>query len=533
MNRRLIALILVLATVAVFLPSLDNGFVGYDDGLYVTQNAEVQRGLTGDGIAWALTAKVAGNWHPLTLWSHLLDCTLFGLNPRGHHLTNLLLHAANTVLLFLLFFRLTATLWRSAALAALWALHPLRVESVAWVAERKDVLAGLFFLLALLGYERWSRDRSRTAYLLVIGAMALGLMAKPMLVTLPGVLLLLDFWPLGRTRSGAGWWIALKPLLIEKLPLFALSAASSWITLRYQEAALVSGMNLSLWGRLANLVLAPAQYIRVTLWPSGLAVLYPLPDDLPIGKTLLAVLVLATVSVLAFHWRRTAPFLGVGWLWFLGMLVPVVGVVQVGAQAWADRYTYLPGIGLLVMLVWSATALVEKLPRRLRVPLAAGLTTVLLAGCAVATRRQIAYWHDDTALWRRAVAVTGENYVAELNLALELVHDGDRASALEHFERAQRIAPESMEVQAGFGAALGEWGRPAEAVPHFRAAIRLRPGDPRPRVDLARALIGLGDRRQAIEELRRALEVDPTLPGVAEALRRLEAEAASSATERP
>ena len=419
-------------------------------------------------------------------------------------------------------FRLTATLWQPAALAALWALHPLRVESVAWVAERKDLLAGLFFLLALLAYERWSRDRSHAAYMLVISAMALGLMAKPMLVTLPFVLLLLDFWPLGRARAAGGRWMAVQPLLIEKLPLFALSAVSSWITLHYQEAALVSGAHLSLWGRLANTVLAPVQYIRLTLWPSGLAVLYPLPDDLPIGATLIAVLLLAMVSLLAFRWRRTAPFLAVGWLWFLGMLVPVVGVVQVGAQAWADRYTYLPGIGLLVMLVWGATALVEKLPRRLRVPLAAGVTAVLLAGCAVATRRQIGYWHDDAALWRRAVAVTGDNYVAELNLALDLARAGERDSALEHFQRAQRIAPESMEVQAGFGAALSEWGRPAEALPHFREAIRLRPSDPRPRVDLARALIALGDRAQAIEELRRALEVDPTLPGVADALRRLE-----------
>lgn len=520
--RRVLALALALATVLCFLPALDNGFVDFDDPLYVTANPVVQAGLTASGVAWTLHARVAGNWHPLTLLSHMLDCSLFGLNPRGHHLTSVLLHTVNVVLLFLLLARLTGSTWRPLAVAALWGLHPLRVESVAWISERKDLLSGLFFLLAVLAYERWARQGSRPAYGALLVAFFLGLLAKPMLVTLPFVLLLLDVWPLRRLPLGESGGTRRRALVVEKLPLLALSAWSSWMTLGAQAGALVPGERLPIAERLANSVVAVGAYLRLTAWPRGLAALYPLLSGRPAVVLVSASAVVLAVSVLAWRLRRPAPFVLVGWFWFLGMLTPVIGLVQVGAQAWADRYTYLPGIGLVMALVWGLGAVPRRWPRS-RVVLAAGALAAALALAAV-SRAQLGVWRNDLTLWRHAVAATEDNYVAQLNFANALMHSGDRDGALVHHREAVRIAPASMEAQAGLGSALTAMGRPAEAVPHLQEAVGLRPADPRPHVSLAAALADLGQRDGAIQELREALRLQPGLAGALAGLRDLGAE---------
>ncbi len=522
-RRTLVALLLALGTSVVFLPALANDFVAMDDSAYVTANPMVRQGLTAEGFRWSLTANVAGNWHPLTLWSHMLDAGWYGPRALGHHLTSVLLHAADAVLLFLVLAELTGAAARAAALAAIWAWHPLRVESVAWIAERKDVLSGLFFLLTLLAYARFARRGSRVAYAAALGALALGLMAKPMLVTTPCVLLLLDLWPLGRLHFGDRG--ELRRRVREKLPFFALSAASIWATLHFQSAAMASAARFPMVARIANAILACGEYLRATVWPSGLAAMYPLPENLDGVRLLVAIALLAAVSAWAWRRRLGDAYELVGWCWFLGMLVPVLGLFQVGAQAWADRYSYLPSIGLLIVIVWFTVAAVRRAVRKVsgvRASVLLGaLLALTLAGEVTATRRQIATWHDDLTLWRRALAVTRENYFAEVNLAAAEMAAGHLAPALEHFRRAARLAPESMEARAGYGDALRLAGQPAAAATELREALRLRPADPRPRLSLALALVDLGDRAGAVAELRQALALDPQFGPAAALLRRL------------
>jgi len=523
-RRTLVALLLALGTSVVFLPALANDFVAMDDSTYVTANPMVRQGPTAEGFRWSLTANVAGNWHPLTLWSHMLDAGWYGPRALGHHLTSVLLHAANAALLFLVLVELTGAAGRAAAVAAVWAWHPLRVESVAWIAERKDVLSGLFFLLTLLAYARFARRGSRAAYAAALGALALGLMAKPMLVTTPCVLLLLDVWPLGRLRLGDRGllWRRVR----EKLPFFALSAASVWATLHFQSAAMASAARFPMVARIANAIIACGEYLRATVWPSGLAAMYPLPDTLDGARLVVAIALLAAVS--AWAWRRRAgeAYGLVGWCWFLGMLVPVLGIFQVGSQAWADRYSYLPSIGLLIAIVWPIVDVADRAVRKvsgLRASVLLGaLLALTLAGEAAATRRQIATWHDDLTLWRRAVAVTQENYVAEVNLGAAEMAARHLGPALEHFQRATRLAPESMEARAGYGDTLRLAGQPAAAAAELREAVRLRPADPRPHLSLALALVDAGDRAGAVAELRQALTLDPGFRPAADLLLRLE-----------
>ncbi|HEV8583045.1 MAG TPA: glycosyltransferase family 39 protein [Thermoanaerobaculia bacterium] len=453
----LLAAALALLTAVAFLPVLENGFVNLDDGLYVTRNFWVRKGFTLGGLAWLWTANVANNWHPLTVLSHMLDCQLFGVTPAGHHLTSLLLHLANVLLLFEVLRRMTGAVWRSASASALFAVHPMHVESVAWVAERKDVLSALFWIAAMGAYQRYAVRPSLGRYLLVALAMALGLLAKPMVVTLPLVLLLLDVWPLGRLRFEPGWGGRLARLAAEKLPLLALSAAASFVTLRFQTTSLVD-LEIVPWKlRLANAAVSYAAYLGKLLLPRNLAVFYPLPLAIPAWKALAAAALLAALTALAVRRARQAPWLLVGWLWFLGTLVPVIGLVQVGRQAMADRYTYLPSIGIFLAACWGLPELARDRAGR-RAALAAASILAILALTAV-TRAQVRHWSDSVDLFEHALAVTQDNYVAHIGLAKALATRRDWSGAAVHFRAALTLRPGLREVRLGLNEALREEAR--------------------------------------------------------------------------
>jgi tetratricopeptide (TPR) repeat protein len=498
----LYASVLALLTLWTFLPVLENDFVRYDDPLYVTKNPRVQAGLTGEGLVWALTANVASNWHPLTLLSHMLDCELFGLEPWGHHLTNLLLHAANTVLLFEVLRRMTGYAGRSAVVAALFGLHPTHVESVAWIAERKDVLSGLFWILALAAWHEYVRQPSRRRYAAVALALTLGLLAKPMVVTLPFVLLLLDLWPLGRLRLEA-LRKDLPRRVREKLPLFGLVAASCVVTLIAQSHALA---RLSLHRRLANAVLAYAGYLGKTIAPQRLAVFYPMSPELSAWKVAGTALLILALTALAVLLVRRAPYVLVGWLWYLGTLVPVIGLVQVGSQAMADRYTYLPSIGLFLIVAWG---LPDLLAGRRRARMVLGAAAVLaVAALALGTRLRLRHWADSETLFRHAVAVTGRNHIAHLHLAQILADRGERGPALEHFRTALAIRPAMWQIHSSLGRHLLGWGRHAEALPYLRNAVRLNPRSATLRRSLATALEKLDRADEARRQREMAEEIE-------------------------
>lgn len=500
----LLGLGLILLTLIVYQPVLAYGFVNFDDGLYVTGNRHVQKGITWEGFLWAWQANVASNWHPLTMLSHMLDCELYGLDARGHHLTSLLLHLANVWLLFEVLRRMTGALGASALVAALFGIHPTHVESVAWIAERKDVLSGLFFLLTLGAWHRWVEARTLRSYLLAVLLFACGLLSKPMLVTLPCVLLLLDVWPLGRLRAG------LRPLLVEKIPFFVLSAASSAVTIYAQQGSLATLQAVSIGRRVANALVAYVAYLGKTFWPAKLAVFYPLPPAVPPWKALAAGALLAAVTALAVWRLRRQPHLAVGWLWFLGMLVPVIGFLQVGRQAMADRYTYLPSIGLFVAVVWGTAELVAaRKPLRIAV---AGGALAGIAALSVAAHAQAGTWKDNLTLFRHALAVTENNYLAHLNVAITLSREGgDEAEALHHFREVLRLQPNLAEGHAAMATALRRWGRPAEALPPARRAVQLKPERARFRHTLATILEDLGRKDEAIVQLRAAVERSPRL----------------------
>jgi len=439
--------VLALLPLLAYLPTFANGFVNLDDSLYVTGNPWVLKGLAPESLAWALTANVANNWHPLTLLSHLLDVQLFGLHAAGHHGTSLLLHAANGLLLFAVLRRMTGRLWRSWTVAALFAVHPTHVESVAWISERKDVLSALFWILAMAAWTAWARQPAPGRYLVVMILMVLGLAAKPMVVTLPFVLLLLDAWPLERLHLG---W---RRLILEKLPLLALSAISSLVTLRYQETSMVPLEVLPLSFRLANAAVAYAAYLGKTLFPWHLAVFYPIPLAIPVWKTAGAAALLIAITAFAVWRARRSLWLLTGWLWFLGTLVPVIGLVQVGRQAMADRYLYLPSIGLYLAVVWGIAELVKR--REVRLAMAAAAILAL----AAATWTQTRTWQDSVTLYRHALAVTDGNYLAHLGLAKALTARQDWNGAAEQYRAALALRPEFREARLGLDAVLRQRAR--------------------------------------------------------------------------
>ncbi len=588
---RFIGLLLALATLLAYLPVCHYGFVVYDDNDYVTENQVVQNGLTWAGVKWAFTTWHASNWHPLTWLSHMLDCQLFGLNPGMHHLVNALFHAANVVLLFALLWRLTKAQWPSVFVAALFAWHPLHVESVAWISERKDVLSAFFALLTLLAYERYAtvvaRDqwpvtgteettatpgRSRVTrhpslfYWVALIFFALGLMSKPMLVTLPFVMLLLDFWPLRRIsefahlrhattrleirlaapepkaeagvrnlesnqtasfstsnpsasafgpgatvskRSEAG---QLSALVLEKWPFFLLSVASCVITFLAQSQrggdAVISLDKVSLSYRLCNMLISYGRYLLKTIWPTDLAVFYPMSAQIMQVRelALVAAIVLAALSWAVWRARRSCPYLLVGWLWYLGTLVPVIGLVQVGGAALADRYTYIPSIGLFIAAAFGLQDLACRF-RFLKIPVAV-LTGLILAGCLMLAEKQLRYWRDSETLFAHAVAVTADNDVARTNLGVALERQGKWREALVEYRKAERLASDHYQVHNNLGNLLANMGQTQEALAEYQAALCIDPNETAPHNNLGTLLVDLGRYNEAMAQYTKAERLD-------------------------
>ena len=512
-----IGLALALGTLFLYWPVAHHPFITLDDNQYVWQNPIVQAGLSWTGVKWAFTNLIASNWFPLTWLSHMADCQLFGLNAGGHHLTNVFFHAVNALLLFVWLKQTTGALWRSAIVAALFAWHPLHVESVAWVAERKDVLSAFFWLLTLLAYVRYAdlskvqSPKSKVFYALALLFCAAALMSKPMAVTLPFVLLLADFWPLKRFAMDDLRWTICKRLLVEKIPFLLLAAAESVVNFIAQKGggATWASDALPLPVRLANALVSYLRYVSKTFWPTDLAIIYPYQMHWPPVTLLTAVIFLLVFSALAMlRWRKN-PFLFFGWFYFLGTLVPTIGLVQVGPQAMADRYTYLPSIGLFVLAVWGADALLAN--RRHRQTIAA-LTAVAACGaCCLVTAQQLKHWQSSVKLFAHAIAVTPDNYVANdyLGGALELAGWPDEA--LPFYAESVRIAPNFPQAQWSLGMALLQKGRATEAAEHLAVAAQLTPADPFIRCHLGKALFLTGDFSRAAAQFTEALRLKPDL----------------------
>ncbi len=507
-REALAALALFAGTLALYAETGSFEFVAYDDPGYVTENPVVSRGITGAGARWAFTStSYQYNWHPLTWLAHMLDVDLFGLDAGKHHLVSAGLHALNAALLFLAFRALTAAFWPSLLAAALFAVHPLRIESVAWVAERKDVLAGAFFCLTLLAYARHARSPSPGRYSLVALLLACGLLAKPTLVSVPLVLFLLDWWPLGRLLGGSR-----RAVFLEKLPLLGLSLASAAITLVAQHGGGAVSTGIPLGARVGNAVVAYVAYLGKALWPEGLAVFYPHPAIVQPERSrflpiLFSLLVLALASVLAWRLRRRAPWLIVGWLWYLGMLVPMIGLVQVGDQALADRYAYLPLIGITVAFSWTASELVRVRPAVRWTT--AGVSAALVGACVLVSARHLSVWRDSRTLFEHALLVTDRNYVAHASLGKVLGDAGRLDEALEHFERSRAILPGFFQAQLNAGKARYKRGELDLARAAFENCVRLRPESAEAHFDLAIVLARLGDFEAADRHLAEALRLDP------------------------
>lgn len=533
----IISLLLACATVSLYAPAIKNDFIDFDDDRYVTENPHVQTGLTFSGVKWAFTTTHAFNYHPLVWLSHMLDCQIFGLNPAGHHLTSILFHAANTVLLFLILYSMTAAPWPAAFVAALFAIHPLHVESVAWVSERKDVLSTFLWLATISLYLRYVRRPAFTRYLPVILCFALGLLAKQMLVTLPVTLVLLDYWPLGRLTGApkkrypqkpAAEPVSLRRSLIEKLPLFALSvAAAAAVFLIQSRATLVkTATEIPPVYRLANAVVAAGTYILKTFWPADLAILYPHPGtSLPLGKVLPAALLLTGISLIVTKYARRQKYLPVGWLWYLITLLPVIGIIQVGLQQMADRYTYVPLIGIFIIIAWTAAHRARR-SRAARYVVTC-IALIWLAALALLTIRQISYWQDSITLYRHTVAVTKNNDIIHRNLAILLLRQGETEQAVEHFQKAVELNPKDThsrklleKLRADKQAsdtdrllvranALAQQGRLDQAIRLYREFIELRPDSASVYNNLGNALFLKRDFDKARDAYSTAIRLDP------------------------
>jgi len=528
MSRRhivIVSFLLAVVTLLIYLPVRHYALLNYDDPDYVTQNPVVQAGLSWTGIKWAFTTTAANNWHPLTWLSLMLDCQLFGVNAGAEHLVNVFFHAINTALLFLLLLRMTNAFWQSAFVAALFAWHPLHVESVAWVAERKDVLSAFFGLLALLAYVGYvqkrpggeSREskagtamsapdsrRSTFDYFLALFFFACGLMAKPMLVTLPFVFLLLDYWPLRRVPDFELRWSRWSRLVREKWPFFLLSAASCIVTLIAQQRGVAPLEGDSLHSRIGNAAVAYVRYLFKTVYPVDLAVLYPLPKTTPWEQVAGAMVALAAISLLVWWARRKRPYLLTGWLWYLGMLVPVIGLVQVGSQALADRYTYLPLIGVFLGVTFGLAARVRS-----RIAILIPLTFLVLGGCLLTNMRQLRYWQNSEALFTHTISVTKDNCIAYNNLGDALDSEGYPQKAIEYYREALRLEPHYVAVLNNLAVDLAGTGHTQEAIQHFEAALHLNPDAPGIHYNLGLVLSKNGQVEKAIAQFRMALRLQP------------------------
>jgi tetratricopeptide (TPR) repeat protein len=529
-RRAIVVISILLAAIvwAVFGRTVHHAFVNFDDDVYVYKNPKVAGGLNSRSIVWAFTHVHSSNWHPLTWLSHMLDCQVYGLKPGGHHFTNILLHTATVILLFLLLREMTSVrrgvepslppstaLWCSAFVAAVFAIHPLRVESVAWVAERKDLLSGLFFVLTLMAYvkgnpkselaseqPRLSGFRFRISFgFLTLLFFALALMSKPMVVTLPFVLLLLDYWPLERFPASGERQIPW-PLLVEKIPLFALSGAICLTTLFAQKEAMSS---LSLPTRIGNALVSYVVYLKQMFYPANLAVFYPYPDGgVDKSKIVMAILLLLTVSIVVVVFRRTRPWLLVGWLWYLGTLVPAIGILQVGSQSQADRYTYLPQIGLYFALTWTVADLCAR-RRRWRF-VAGGLGVAILCALIFCARAQTAYWRNSESLWAHALDCTSGSLTAHINLGNALAESGRTDEAMVHYQKALQLRPDDVEAHVSFGYILIQKGKLDEALAQLQTALELKPNHAEAHNDLGKLFAQQGKLDDAILQFQKALE---------------------------
>ncbi len=543
-NKYLTVALLMIVTFFAFGQILRNNFIDFDDYEYITNNNHIKSGFTPETIKWAFTAIVSSNWHPLTLLSHILDWSLFGANASGHHLINLLLHIGSVLFLFFFFNRATKSLWPSAFAAALFSLHPLRVESVAWAAERKDVLSMFFGLATLYAYTLYAEKRRLSKYLLSLLLFALGLLAKPMLVTLPFVLLLLDYWPLQRFQkklnpqkfpdsvnstsikkkdkkrkadsatenrnslplksSGKIW----NTLLWDKAPFFLLACASSIVTLWAQSGTVASLQKLPLAERLSNAIISYVSYLAKIFWPVDLAVFYPYDPALPSWQVFGAAFLLLGISIAVLYAFKKAPYLFVGWLWYLGTLVPVIGLVQVGMQSMADRYTYLPSIGIGIMLTWGIPALLKHKKMRIYIVLPLGLT--VLAILTILTWQQCGYWKNSMDLFNHTLHVTKNNDVAHYNLAFAFRVQGNIEEAINHSQEALRIKPSYADAHIHLGLIYERYFNNFDkAIYHYRQALQFKPNDPDIYFDMGLALAKKGELKEAIGNFRRAISLKP------------------------
>ncbi len=511
-DRIACCLVLAACVLLVYWGVQHHDFVNIDDPAYVLENRHVQEGLGKAGFLWALGGAVAGNWHPLTLISLAADYELYGLYPGGYHWTNVILHLLATMFLFLALERMTGRSAESFVVAALFGIHPLHVESVAWVAERKDVLSGFFWITGLWFYARYAELGGWRNYGLVLAAFVMGLMSKPMVVTFPFVLLLLDYWPLGRFGTEARAKQALR-LIAEKVPLFFLTLVSGIVTYHVQQQvqAMMPSEVLPFWWRVGNAFVSYGRYILKAVWPVGLSVFYPHPGLWSGSAIAGSVLFFAAVSGAVLYCRRRHPYLLTGWLWYVGTLVPVIGLVQVGEQAMADRYTYLPLTGLFIMLAWATGGWVSRGTSRRAI--AAGAAMVFIMACLIGVSRgQAAYWKDSMALFGHALQVTKNNHFAHNNLGAALFEAGKIGPAIAHYREALRISPADLTARRNLGLALAALGRHDEAIAQYEWILRRRPGDPSVERSLADALMARHKAREASVHYRRALAGDPDDP---------------------
>jgi protein O-mannosyl-transferase len=517
----LIALGLVLLVVAIYLPVRDYPFLDLDDPQYVSENPNVANGLSWPSIRWAFTSIYASYWIPLLWLSHMLDVQLYGLDAGGHHVTNLLLHAVNSVLLFALLRRMTGTTYRSALVAALFAVHPLHVESVVWITERKDVLSTFFWFAATWTYVTYTRTPKLGTYLLTAALFAFGLMSKPMLVTLPFTLLLLDVWPLRRLELTGPWLSATErrralQLLLEKAPLIAMAVVLSLVTYLAQKTtgAVADVGQIPVGLRLQNAVVSYLTYVAQTLWPTDLAPFYGYPTSLPSWKVLGSAALLTALTVLAVRSVRARPWLPVGWFWYLGTLVPVIGLIQAGTQARADRFTYVPLIGLFILIAWAIPELRGR--KQLLTTAAAGIA---VAACSLAARAQVALWQSKVSIWEHTLAVARESYEAHMNMGIARHEQGELAAAITQYREAIRLRPHGEEAHNNLGVALADSGDIDGAVQAFLDGLAANPAQAASHYNVAVLLAGKGDVAGAVEHLQSALRINP---GYAEARQELE-----------
>jgi Flp pilus assembly protein TadD len=508
----LILLSLAVMTFGIYAQVIGHQFITLDDSWYIKENPMVNRGVTLAGLVWAFTTFHEANWHPLTWIAHMIDSQIFGMNAGGHLLVNALIHVANTLLVFWFLSRTTHARWPSALVAALFALHPLHVESVAWAAERKDTLSTLFGLLSLVAYARYAETQSRKWYVWTTVMLLLGLLAKPMLVTWPFVMLLLDYWPLRRLDLTSRREVARKlwPLVREKLPLFALVAASAVLTCIAQSygGAVRTFSDIPITLRLTNALVSYAKYLLLTFWPHDLAVYYPFtPAGIPVWQIVGAALLLLGITVLCLFQRKTRPYLVVGWLWFVGTLIPVIGLVQVGGQTMADRYFYIPSVGLFIAIIFGLADIAEA--RRVAPLLSAAIVSVVLLVLATLTNAQIHLWSDSFTLFKHALAVTPPNLPIENALGITLQYSGRYDEAAAHFEKALQVQRDHYDVLLNMGVTRYHQGRVPEAMEYFQAAIRSRPDAPEAHAQLGLALWKQNRNEAAYEEVRRASHLAP------------------------